>query len=223
MLLVSTRMRVRSMSRAFKKEYKGFCPNCSEFHEGILKERKIETTVRGIKIKATINELYCKECGEMLTSDAVEKNNDIIIYDAYKAKVGLLTSLQIKQIRAKRSMSQAQMALFLDIGEKDITRYENGSIQTKSIDDMIRLMGDDEAFDRMCIVLEKEEHFATDTSQLISAIQDVVSRIVNGQMYEWCLDDVYEKESFEMLFKSPKRNKKIKGEEYGRKELSAQA
>jgi len=138
-------------------------------------------------------------------------------------EVGLLTSLQIKQIRAKRSMSQAQMALFLDIGEKDITRYENGSIQTKSIDDMIRLMDDDEAFNRMCIVLEKGEHLAADTSQFISAIQDVASRIVNGQMYDWCFDSVYEKESFEMLLKSPKRNKKIKGEDYGRKELSAQA
>ena len=217
------RMRVRSMSKVFKKEYKGFCPNCSEFQEGVLKEREIETTVRGIKVKATINELYCKECGEMLTSDAVEKNNDIVIYDAYKMEVGLLTSLQIKQIRAKRSMSQAQMALFLDIGEKDITRYENGSIQTKSIDDMIRLMDDDEAFNRMCIVLEKGEHLAADTSQFISAIQDVASRIVNGQMYDWCFDSVYEKESFEMLLKSPKRNKKIKGEDYGRKELSAQA
>ena len=43
------------MSRVFKKEYKGFCPNCNEFQEGILKEREIETTVRGIKVKASIN------------------------------------------------------------------------------------------------------------------------------------------------------------------------
>ena len=87
---------------------------------------------------------------------------------------------------------------------------------------MIRLMDDDEAFKRMCIVLEKEEHLAEGTSQLIAEIQDIVSRIVNAQTYEWCID-VYDKESFKMLFKSPKRNKKIKGEEYGRKKLSAQA
>ena len=211
------------MNKVFKKEFKGFCPNCDVFQESVLKTREIETIVRGVRVKATINELYCKECGEMLTSDAVEKLNDIIIYDAYKAKIGLLTSSQIKEIRAKRDMSQAQMALFLDIGEKDITRYENGSVQAKSIDDMMRLMDDDEAFNRMCIVLEKEENLAVDMSQLISAIQGFVSRAINSRLYDNYFINAYEKESLDIFFKSSKRNKKVKGEDHGRKELSAQA
>ena len=55
-------------------------------------------------------------------------------------------------------MSQRQLARFLDIGEKDITRYENGSVQTRSIDNMIRLVGDDTAFKCMCDCLNKNQN-----------------------------------------------------------------
>ena len=66
-----------------------------------------------------------------------------------------MTASEIKEIRAKRGMSQRQLARFLDIGEKDITRYENGSVQTRSIDNMIRLVGDDAAYISMCKCLNK--------------------------------------------------------------------
>ena len=89
---------------------------------------------------------YCKKCGEQLWVDELESRNQKVVYDIYKEKVGLLTTSQIREIRRKRGMTQKELALFLGIGEKDIARYENGAIQTRSIDNMIRLVGDEHAY-----------------------------------------------------------------------------
>ena len=99
--------------------------------------------VRDVQVEATIKEAHCKECGELLYVREIEVENDIAVYDAYKKKVGLLTSKEIIAIRKRRGMTQRQLAKFLNIGEKDITRYENGAIQTKSIDGFIRAIGND--------------------------------------------------------------------------------
>ena len=125
---------------------KGYCDPCKDYVPYEIKEEKRSVTVKGITFEATEYIPYCKNCGEELWINEVERINDISIYDKYREIVGLLTSKQIKEIRQKRNMSQVELATFLSIGEKDIARYENGSIQSKAIDNMIRMVGDDTGF-----------------------------------------------------------------------------
>lgn len=137
----------QNMSEMRKQEkYVGYCQECGCFKKGVLKTEKITTIIRDVEVKAEIYELYCEDCGELLTCKELQRYNDIIIFDAYKAAVNLLTSREIKQIRERRDWSQTQMAEFLGLGEKDITRYENGSIQTRSVDKMMRLLANDVSF-----------------------------------------------------------------------------
>lgn len=153
------KVKERAMIKVKEEKLQGYCDKCNDFREGVLKKKRVKVSVKGVDVNADIYELYCVKCHELLTSDEVEKMNDVAIFDSYKRAMGLLTSTEIKDIRKRRRMSQAQMADFLSIGEKDVTRYENGSIQTKSIDKMIRLIGDDEAFSRMCCVFNKMEYY----------------------------------------------------------------
>ena len=149
-------MKVRQLCMLDKnKEYMGYCPEDQELMPGYIVDGETEHIVAGVKVNAPSFHLVCKKCGARLSSNDVERENDISIYDAYKKKAGLLTTYEIKEIRIKRGMSQRQLAKFLDIGEKDITRYENGSVQTRSIDNMIRLVGDDTAYMSMCKCLNK--------------------------------------------------------------------
>lgn len=124
----------------------GYCDRCGDYVPYEIKEEKRNVTVKGITFEASEYIPYCKNCEEELWINEVEGINDIIIYDKYREIVGLLTSKQIKEIRQKRNMSQRELATFLSIGEKDIARYENGSIQSKAIDNMIRMVGDDAGF-----------------------------------------------------------------------------
>lgn len=52
--------------------------------------------------------------------------------------MNLLTSSEIKDIRKKYDMSQKEFALAIGIDEITIHRLENGSIQTKSVDSIIK-------------------------------------------------------------------------------------
>lgn len=122
---------------------KVYCINCDGMVDYVVMESTKTFEVRNVQVEATVKEARCKQCGELLYVREIEIENDISIYDAYKKKVGLLTSKEIIAIRKKRGMSQRQLARFLNIGEKDITRYENGAIQTRSIDQFIKAIGDD--------------------------------------------------------------------------------
>ncbi len=149
-------MKVRELPMLDKnKKYVGYCPEEQDFVQGTLVDGLLKHNVLGKEVTAKTYDLVCENCGNLLSSHDIEHENEIIVYDAYKKIVGLLTSFEIKAIRSKRKWSQRQLAKFLDIGEKDITRYENGAIQTRSIDNMIRLVDDDVTFERMCTCLNK--------------------------------------------------------------------
>ncbi len=56
--------------------------------------------------------------------------------------MNLLSSSEIKNIRKKYDMNQKEFALSIGVGEITIHRFENGSIQTESVDSIIRLSED---------------------------------------------------------------------------------
>ena len=145
------------MNNVYEKEsINGFCPHCNSFKDGKIVKRKIEAVVRGVAVEVVILELHCNDCGELLTSHDIDKRNDIVMFNEYKKAVGLLTTFEIKSIREKRRMSQEQMADFLAIDVKDIMKYENGAIQPKNIDMMIRMIDDDVMFTYMCMKFNKK-------------------------------------------------------------------
>ncbi len=135
-----------------KKECKEYCQACNEYVDYEVKKVKKTIQVKGETLNVEIYECYCAKCGEAIFVYEYEKLNDNIVYDAYKKRVGLLTSSDIKEIRRKRGMTQIDLAKFLSIGEKDITRYESGSIQNKCIDKMLRLVQDDSSYEEMARV-----------------------------------------------------------------------
>ena len=135
---------------------KGYCDECGDmvdFHVEHFQTRIHK--VKGVEVMCDEYIGICNKCGSHLWINPVEEYNLKKVYDLYKKKVGLLTTQEIKDIRKKRGMSQKQLAQFLSIGEKDITRYENGSIQTRAVDLMIRMVQDDTAYLVMSDVVNK--------------------------------------------------------------------
>lgn len=131
----------------------GECDDMVDYHIELFKNRV--HNVKGVEVICDEYIGICNTCGNHIWINPVEEYNFKNIYDVYKKKVGLLTTQEIKDIRRKRGMSQKQLAQFLSIGEKDITRYENGSIQTRAVDLMIRMVADDTAYLVMSDVVNK--------------------------------------------------------------------
>ena len=138
-----------------KEGYCGKCDDYVDFHVECF--RNATHNVKGVEVISDEYVAICNKCGNQIWVAPIEQYNCKIIYDEYKKKVGLLTTEEIKEIRQKRGMSQKELAKFLSIGEKDITRYENGSIQTKAVDLMIRMVGDDITFFAMSDLISKNK------------------------------------------------------------------
>ena len=86
---------------------------------------------------------YCDHADEYLAKEDMIKANSLAMKDAYRAKVGLLTSGEIIDIRHRYDVSQKDFSDILEWGKATITRYENHQIQDRAHDDVLRKIGAD--------------------------------------------------------------------------------
>lgn len=133
----------------------------------VIKIRKSE-----VEIKNTIivyDEKYVvDENGEEIFDRDIEIENDKKLFDEYKKIKGLLTSKEIKNIRKKYDLNQKEFAKILGLGEVSINRFENGSIQTESIDSMIRLAN--EVPNMKLLINKNKEHISLVLYEKVSNI-----------------------------------------------------
>lgn len=107
-----------------------------------LRVRNIIANVKGKEIEFEEYYLIDPITGEELFDRNIEIENDLRLYDIYKKQMNLLTSTEIKSIRKKYQMNQKEFSLAISLGEITVHRFENGSIQTESVDSVIRLSDD---------------------------------------------------------------------------------
>lgn len=114
--------------------------NCPKGHGPMeLKELKKEKTYRGVDITYTVEALVCPECGleggTVRSAAAAQR----AIADAYREKVGLLSSQEIKSLRKNNGLTQQRLANIMNVGIASIKRWETGVIQSKSMDHALRM------------------------------------------------------------------------------------
>jgi len=107
------------------------CPKC----DGRMMLRQIDKTTcfRGESLEIQFEEYVCEDCQTHVGT--VEQTSVIqnLIADAYRKKVGLLTGREIREKREELGISQEKLAKMAGIGIASIKRWENGIIQTKSM------------------------------------------------------------------------------------------
>ena len=120
------------------EKIKAYCELCDDDVDFDVTIEERDGEVKGTKIKYRYFKAVCKNCGHQVFPSFLAKRNIISMFDAYKEKVGLLTSQDIIDIRKSLGLTQVQFAKRLGCGEKTIARYENGAIQDKMVDRFIR-------------------------------------------------------------------------------------
>ncbi|MCR5091923.1 MAG: hypothetical protein K6B51_04430 [Bacilli bacterium] len=123
-----------------------FCFECYDDVEYEVTEVNKKVKVKDIFLEVKLFEAHCKKCGSLMIVRDLERKNDKIIYDAYKAKKGLMTGKEIVELREKYGLSAVAFAKILGLGEKNVTRYETGAIQTDSVDGYFRMAKNEEEF-----------------------------------------------------------------------------
>ena len=118
---------------------KGYCFSCDALVDySVEEDRGVLTTKEGVTVNYLRHLCRCKQCGELVSVRSWDAEDFRLFGDAYKRKVGLLTSDEIRSFRKKLGLSAEQLATKLNLGKKTITRYERGGRQTPQIDKSMR-------------------------------------------------------------------------------------
>lgn len=121
------------------------CPLCDKVHEIEERKRTTITIIKGEEVTYDERFYFCAnmdedenefETGNMTNENLLNARN------AYRIKMGLLTSDEIVEIRENYGLSQIDLARLLGWGEATISRYESKAIQDEAYDTMLRLIKD---------------------------------------------------------------------------------
>jgi putative zinc finger/helix-turn-helix YgiT family protein len=111
-----------------------------------MKERrgKLRLPVNGEEITVPeATHLICPRCHEVLlrSDDARRLRRGAL--EIYRAKYGLLSADDIRSIRERLDLTQAELAHLLRLGGNTISRWESArNVQTASMDMLLRMIRD---------------------------------------------------------------------------------
>ena len=120
-----------------------FCVSCMEEHTVDTIQREESEEFKGEEVVFVATYDYCTNTDELLETEEFIRANNLAVKDAYREKVGLLTSEEIIRIRDKYGISQKDFSKILNWGEATITRYENHQVQDRAHDDILRKIDSD--------------------------------------------------------------------------------
>jgi putative zinc finger/helix-turn-helix YgiT family protein len=115
-----------------------------------------ENIFKNIPVKYDVECYYCDKADEMYEDERQISLNGIAMKNAYREKMGLLTSHQIAAIRARYGISQSDLCLLLGWGAKTITRYESHQVQDIAHDTILRKLDSDPEWFLQLLHAEKE-------------------------------------------------------------------
>ena len=107
-----------------KRSKYAYCDTCDDDVEYYVVDSTRTTTIDGVTFTYPIKEAHCKHCGDYVDPVSNTRENYILMSDAHKRALGLLTSVEIKEIRKKLHLSQTKLAKLIGVGEKNIARYK---------------------------------------------------------------------------------------------------
>ncbi len=121
------------------------CPLCDRTHEVEERKRTTTITLKGEEVTYEERFYFCGNADEdenEFETGAMTNENLLNARNAYRIKMGLLTSNEIVAIRENYGLSQVDLAKLLGWGEATISRYESKAIQDEAYDTMLRLVKD---------------------------------------------------------------------------------
>ena len=117
-----------------------YCPNCATEVNTIVREVTENYPVKGEDISVNARVRFCTCCGIDLWDDELDGQNLLDAYAQYRQKHNLMNPADIRATREKYHLSQIAFARVLGLGDKTITRYENGSIPDSAPNNLLELV-----------------------------------------------------------------------------------
>lgn len=139
------------------------CPVCGE---GQLRERVVQemTEYKGRTAETPLYFSECDACGSEQADAAQTRANKRAMIAFRKRVDGLLTGAEVRAVRERLGVNQAEAARIFGGGPVAFSKYENDDVmQSEAMDKLLRLAVDvPEAFLRLKLKAEGDTGFATE-------------------------------------------------------------
>jgi putative zinc finger/helix-turn-helix YgiT family protein len=119
---------------------KGVCPYCEDFREIEIIRKMEKSMIRGREIASEAEFSLCTACGKEFASMQQMDTTLTNGYNLYRELENIIFPAKIIAIRQKYGASQKAFAKILDLGELTINSFEQGSLPSKSVSNLMRLM-----------------------------------------------------------------------------------
>lgn len=126
-------------------------------HEVEIVNENEKMTFKGIVVEYTATYEYCANTEIYSENEEMMRQNGIALRDAYREKMDLLTTKQMKAIRIKYKINQKDFAKILGWGEATLARYESHYIQERANDNLLRKVGTDPEWFLLMLEKAKEQ------------------------------------------------------------------
>jgi len=128
---------------------KSTCPYCEKFREIEIVKKMEKNIIHGIEIESEAEFSLCTVCGkDFATMDQMgfSLTNG---YNTYRKLENIIFPEEIISIRGKYGINQKTFAKILELEESAFKCYEQGTLASKAVSDLIRLMELPEKFTEM--------------------------------------------------------------------------
>jgi len=118
------------------------CPACGTMMKEARGRLKLPIDGEEIPVPSA-SHLRCPKCGEIVLrfQDAKRLHEDAI--EIYRRKHGLLSATEIRAIRERFDLNQADLARLLRLGANTVSRWESGrNVQIAAMDMLLRMIRD---------------------------------------------------------------------------------
>lgn len=126
-----------------QREVHMLCPCCMKEHTVKIISVSEQNIFKNVPVDYNAEYFYCGQTDETWAGEQQISASDISMKNAYRKKMGLLTSQQILALRARYGISQSDLCLLLGWGAKTITRYESHQVQDAAHDTILRKLDSD--------------------------------------------------------------------------------
>lgn len=177
-----------------------YCPICEREVESVVRTIQETYPVKGEDITINAHVRFCSCCNSDIWDDSLDSQNLLDAYAKYRKNHGLLHPEDIRSTREKYALSQTAFARILGLGDKTITRYENGSIPDSAPNNLIFLCQQPSIFENL-LEKNKDKISETDYQNARSALDRISQRIIyskrsNSYTFEDDNRIVYKKSSY---------------------------
>jgi len=110
----------------------------------VEKRRTLRLPVNGEEISVpSVAHLACPKCGEVVLRHRDSRRLGEDAAAIYRKKHGLLSAEEIRALRERLDLTQADLARLLRLGANTVSRWESGrNVQTGAMDILLRLIRD---------------------------------------------------------------------------------